>query len=89
MLSASAPASPANGLIGKNLPAGFGVLRENAMPSNGGEIGLVDFIHSLRAELAEAVDRAAGEKLQLQATKIDLELQLPAEKSGGPNAKAL
>jgi Trypsin-co-occurring domain 2 len=57
------------------------------MPSNSSEIGLAEFIHSLRAELAEAVDRAAGERLQLQATKLDLELQLTAEKSGGPNAK--
>jgi hypothetical protein len=57
------------------------------MPSNGSEIGLAEFIHTFRAELAEAVERAAGEKLQLRATKIDLELQLSAERSGGPNAK--
>jgi hypothetical protein len=48
---------------------------------------LAEFIHSFRAELADAVDRAADEKLQLLATKVDLELQLTAEKSGGPNAK--
>lgn len=51
------------------------------------EIGLIEFIDSFRSELATAMERAGKEKLQFQATKIDLELQIIAEKSGGPNAK--
>jgi Trypsin-co-occurring domain 2 len=62
-------------------------IRENAMSNHGSEIGLADFLDSFRGELAEAIERAANEKLQLKASKIDLELQLTAERSGGPNAK--
>jgi hypothetical protein len=52
------------------------------------EIGLIEFIDSLRSELATAMERAGKEKLQFQATKIDLELQITAEKSGAPTRRS-
>jgi hypothetical protein len=51
------------------------------------EIGLVDFIDSFRQELFAAMQRSEKERLQFQVSKIDLELQVTAEQSGGPNGK--
>jgi hypothetical protein len=51
------------------------------------DIGLVDFLDSLRREIFDAMTRSPKERLQFQANKIDLELQISAEKSGGPDGK--
>jgi hypothetical protein len=51
------------------------------MPSNGSESSLADFIHSFRGERAEAMDRAAGEKLQLQAACDPRRCGLPRSRS--------
>ncbi len=41
-----------------------------------GEIGLVEAIASLRAELADAVDEAENEDIQFPVAQIDLEFQV-------------
>ncbi len=41
-----------------------------------GEIGLVEAIESLRAELADAFEEAGNEDIQFPVAQIDLELQV-------------
>ena len=50
-------------------------------------IGLADFLDDFRDEIVRAMERARKAPLQFKATKIELELQITAERAAGGKGK--